>query len=636
MLKRVFLLILFLSVNHVFSQNCGLKSYKKKRIAKKIIKLIQNKDYKEAKVVISGLKEHPVFISFKSEIFWLEGDNKNAKKYANEVLYQCEDQFPVIYYILSEISFQEKDFVSSYSFLKKSIEFGLEGAYLENAEIFLPRVKVLSEIISNPVDYDPKVITGISTEYDEYLPAVSPDQDFILFTRRYLKKGIDIITPSFQEEFIISTSRNNLFDEGIPLPSPFNIEDNEGGGSMSIDNKLLLFTKCSKVSGNYNNCDIFFSTKNKGQWGEIQSFNKKICPTYSWESQPSLSSDGNMIIFASDRDGGYGGVDLYEIRKNNFGEWSDPINLGPKINSANNEKSPFLHADGKTLFFASDNFPSLGGYDIFFSRKDSLGNWQNPENIGYPINTSFNEISLFVTTDGKKAIFASNNLEGVGGWDLYSFDLHEAAKPERVFMLKGVVLDEKGQVINDLEIEIKNLKTKEIRKIKVENGNYATALTLAANDDVLITIKKEGYAFNSQYVSHKDTTYKSPTELDFKLRDIVEGESFVLNSIYFDLDSYEINSVTEKIIIEFADYLKLNKSLMISINGYTDDIGEQNYNQKLSENRAFSVYNELISNGVSSDRLEYKGFGESNPKNQNLSESERKLNRRTEFYVLKK
>ena len=535
--------VLFLFGGSILSQNCSLKSLKKKRASKRVVNLIKNKSFNQAKNIIRSYNEHPVFNALKAEILWLEGDNSNAKKIANEVLYICDEDFPVVCYILAEISFQEKDFVSSYSFLKKSIEFGLEGAYLENAEIFLPRVKVLSEIISNPVDYDPKVITGISTEYDEYLPAVSPDQDFILFTRRYLKKSIDIITPSFQEEFIISTSRNNLFDEGIPLPSPFNIEDNEGGGSMSIDNKLLLFTKCSKVSGNYNNCDIFFSTKNKGQCGEIQSFNKKICPPYSWESQPSLSSDGNIIIFASDRDGGYGGVDLYEIRKNNFGEWSNPINLGPKINSANNEKSPFLHADGKTLFFASDNFPSLGGYDIFFSRKDSLGNWQNPENIGYPINTSFNEISLFVTTDGKKAIFASNNLEGVGGWDLYSFDLHEAAKPERVFMLKGVVLDEKGQVINDLEIEIKNLKTKEIRKIKVENGNYATALTLAANDDVLITIKKEGYAFNSQYVSHKDTTYKSPTELDFKLRDIVEGESFVLNSIYFDLDSYEINIV---------------------------------------------------------------------------------------------
>ena len=124
MLKRVFLLFLFLSVNHVFSQNCGLKSYKKKRIAKKIIKLIQNKDYNEAKVVISSLKEHPVFISFKSEIFWLEGDNKNAKKYANEVLYQCEDQFPVLYYVLSEISFQEKDFVSS-SFVRPLLLWGI-------------------------------------------------------------------------------------------------------------------------------------------------------------------------------------------------------------------------------------------------------------------------------------------------------------------------------------------------------------------------------------------------------------------------------------------------------------------------------------------------------------------------------
>ena len=178
--------------------------------------------------------------------------NSNAKKIANEVLYICDEDFPIVCYILAEISFQEKDFVKSFEFLKNSIQLGLEGQYLENALVFLPRVKILSDIINNPVEYNPKIISGISTEYDEYLPAISPDQDYILFTRRYLKKGIDIITPSFQEEFIISTSRNNLFDEGIPLPSPFNIEDNEGGGSMSIDNKLLLFTKCSKVSGNYN------------------------------------------------------------------------------------------------------------------------------------------------------------------------------------------------------------------------------------------------------------------------------------------------------------------------------------------------------------------------------------------------
>ena len=220
---------------------------------------------------------------------------------------------------------------------------------------------------------------------------------------------------------------------------------------------------------------IYFSEKNDGIWGDIQSLNAKICPKYSWESQPSLSSDGKTLFFASDRDGGYGGIDIYKITKNYLGVWGEPVNLGPNINSPNNEKSPFLHPDGKTLYFASDNFPSLGGYDIFISKKDSLNNWQKSKNIGYPINTSYNEISLFVTTDGKKAIFASNNLEGIGGWDMYSFDLNEDIQPERVLFLKGNIYDEQGDVINDIEIEIKNLKTQEIKKIKVNNGNYAAS-----------------------------------------------------------------------------------------------------------------------------------------------------------------
>ena len=288
------------------------------------------------------------------------------------------------------------------------------------------------------------------------------------------------------------------------------------------------------------------------------------------------------------------------------------------------------------MFFASDNFPSLGGYDIFYSRKDSLNKWQKPINIGYPINTSSNEISLFVSTDGQKAIFASNNLEGVGGWDLYSFDLYNDAKPQRVFFLKGDVLDIGGNMINDLEIEIKNIRTKEVQKVKVNNGNYAGSLTLGKKDDVLISIKKEGYAFNSKYVSHFDSSFISPQKVDFLLNEIVEGQSFVLNNIYFDLDSYEINKVTSSIVMEFADYLKINKSLMISINGFTDDIGETAYNQKLSEKRAFAVYNELIKNGVEAKRLRYQGFGESQPKNNNSNEEERKLNRRTEFFIVKK
>ena len=476
----------------------------------------------------------------------------------------------------------------------------------------------------------------MSTEYDEYLPAISPDQELIFFTRRYLKKGIDIITPTFQEEFISSKIENDIFSVGQPLSYPFNIEDNEGGACISIDNNLLFFTKCSRVSGNYNNCDIFYSEKKDGKWGEIQSFGKEICPMYSWESQPSLSSDGKSIIFASDREGGYGGVDLYIINKDNNGLWSKPINLGPEINSENNEKSPFLHTDGKTLFFASDNFPSLGGYDIFYSRKDSLNMWSKPINIGFPINSKFNEISLFVSTDGNQAIFASNNLEGIGGWDLYSFDLYSEAKPERVFFIKGDLLDSNGENINDVEIEIKNINTKEIKVIKVKNGEYAASLTLSKDDDVLITVKKKGYSFNSQYISSENNEFLSPTNLNFELKDIVEGESFLLNNIYFELDSYELNEVSNEIILEFAEYLKTNSSMIISINGYTDNIGELDYNKKLSRERALSVYNKLIIYGIAESRLQYKGYGEANPKNDNSSDELRELNRRTEFFIIKK
>ena len=635
-MRLFFFAALFLISSSLYSQDCKLNSFKDRRDAKKIVRLINNKAFSQANLLLRNASEHPVFNSLKLEILWLEGNYTRAKKLANDVLYVCEEGFPIVYYILGEIAYIEKDFVLSANYLQKSLELGLIGAYYENTIKFLPLALELAEIINNPVKYNPEIITGISTEYDEYLPAISPDQDFTFFTRRFLKKGIDIITPSYQEEFVVSNKTDGLFNSGDPLPYPFNVEDNEGGACISIDNNTLYFTKCSKVAGNYNNCDIFYSKKVNGIWGDIKSFNKIICPVYSWESQPSVSSDGNCIFFASDRDGGYGGIDLYEIRRDSYGKWSNPINLGSEINSVNNEKSPFLHTDGKTLFFASNNFPSLGGYDIFYSKMDSLNNWQKPVNIGYPINSSLNEISLFVSTDGNKAFFASNNLNGIGGWDIYSFDLHEKAKPERVFFIKGDLLDIDGKIINDVEIEIKNVKTQEVKVFKVKNGKYSAAVTLSDDDDVLVTVKRKGYAFNSQYVSSKDTSFNSPSRIDLELKNIEEGKSFLLNNIYFDIDSYDINSVSNEIISEFSSYLKVNSELIISINGFTDDIGEISYNQELSEKRALAVYQKLIESGISLNRLRYKGFGEKFPKHKNKTEKDRELNRRTEFYIIKK
>ncbi len=256
---RIILIFLLFFSRIIFAQDCELNSFKNKREFKKINKLIQAKDFFQANSLLKNTDDHPVFTSLRAELAWLEGDIIKAQDLSDEVLYVCEDNFPIIYYILGEIAYQQKDFVASANYLQISINNGLVDKYYDIAVEFLPKAQQLADIISNPVPFNPLIIEGVSTEYDEYLPAISPDQELIFFTRRYLKKGIDIITPTFQEEFISSKIENDIFSVGQPLSYPFNIEDNEGGACISIDNNLLFFTKCSRVSGNYNNCDIFYS-----------------------------------------------------------------------------------------------------------------------------------------------------------------------------------------------------------------------------------------------------------------------------------------------------------------------------------------------------------------------------------------
>ena len=372
----------------------------------------------------------------------------------------------------------------------------------------------------------------------------------------------------------------------------------------------------------------FYSIREHGEWSEVLSFNENISSKDSWESQPSVSSNGLTIVFASDRKGGFGGIDLYEINKLPLGDWSEPVNLGENINSNYNEKSPFLHTDGQTLYFSSNNHPSVGGYDIFYSRKDSAGKWGVPKNIGYPINSSFDEISLFVSTDGNKAYFASNSLNGIGGWDIYSFDLHDNAKPKKVLFLKGSINDS-----IDTELEIRSTKTNNISTFKISGGKYAAALTISDDEDFVVTVKKKGYSFNSTFIFSDDSTFQSPSELNFNLEKISSGSSFLIKDINFDLDSYHVNEQTSQILYEFANYLKLNSDLTISINGYTDSIGDSNYNLKLSENRAKSVYEKILLLGIAKERLQFQGYGEKNLKYREDA-SKFKLNRRTEFEII--
>ena len=576
----------------------------------------------------------------KTEIYWLREKYFDAMEQGLRVIKNCPDEFPYVYYFLGHISFIQKDYVASANYLQKSIELELSDPYYSDAIMMYEKAKILSDIIRNPVEFKPYVIKGISSKFDEYLAIISPDQEFAFYTRRLIKKTKQDIAEISVEEFTLSQKKDGVFSGGNAMKYPFNRTDNEGGATVTIDNNILYYTKCTRDSKGYNNCDIYYTTKIKSadgtyRWSESREFPKSISKKNAWDSQPTVSSDGNTIIFSSNRKGGYGKTDLYEINFEN-NQWGVPKNLGTVINSAEEEKSPFLHTDGKTLFFSSTNFPTLGGFDIFYSRKDSLGKWQKPINIGYPINTTTDEVSLFVSTDGKTAYFASNKLIGEGGWDIYGFPLYEAAKPERVLFIKGDLYDEDGTFTKDIKIEVKNLTTQKISTIKVDKGSYVGAITLEDNDDVLLSIKEEGYAFYSEYIDAEDSTYISPSRLNIELKQISAGSSFKIDNIYFATNSYEINQISEQVINEFINYLRVNKSIVIEINGYTDNVGSSSDNQVLSENRAKAVYQYIVSNGIQKNRISYNGFGEEFPVDSNDKEEGRSKNRRTEFKVISK
>ena len=635
---RFYFLILFLFFAlFSFSQDCLPEDTKIKRLCKRASTLItKNQFYKAQNLLkkVRGNKDVPEVNRLFSILNWKQDKDLLAEEFALSYIEVCPDKNALIYFVLGEVNYERKMYVDASKYLEKAIALGLDENIKSKAEKMYEIAKVIAKIINNPVVFNPQVVKGISTKADEYLPILSPDQELVFYTRRGVKNEIGSLTNTVTEEFIFSKEEATDFNVGIPMPFPFNRNSNEGGASITIDNRTLYFTICANLPSGYNNCDLFYTYKKGEEWSEIMTFNKKINGVKSWESQPSVSTDGNTIIFASDRKGGFGGADLYIIRKNEKGDWSEPKNLGKNINTKDNEKSPFLHTDNQTLFFASNQFPSVGGYDIFYSRKDSLGSWQKPKNIGFPINTVSDELGLFVSTDGKKAYFASNQLEGVGGWDLYSFDLYDEAKPKKVLFLKGELKDENNNLLHNASIQLKNIRAKENQQIFVQNGEYTIAITLDEGDDILLSINKKGYAFNSTYISSDDDDFSSPNKIDFEVEKLGNGKAFRLDNIYFASNSFELNNISKEILLAFSDYLKLNNSLRLAIHGHTDNIGSASANLLLSKNRAKEVSSFLLDNGIKKERLDFQGFGEQKPITTNETDKGRAQNRRTEFVIL--
>lgn len=519
-----------------------------------------------------------------------------------------------------------------------------DGGLDREAQNLLKDLTLAEQLKAHPVGFIPIPVPGMNTPADEYLSVVSPDGTEAYFTRRTTtvdrKSGAAAVKRTV-ETFMAAEWLEEMqqFSSGVALESPFNRGLNEGGPSVTANNRELYLTVCENTSSGYRNCDVFWSKKNGSSWGPLSSVPGGVNRPDSWESQPSVSANGDFLYFVSNRKGGVGGLDLYRSARLSDGSWGQAEVLPKTINTPQEEKSPYVHPDGVTLYFASSGHPGVGGLDLFWTRWDDIQKtWSVPENLGIPINTTEDEVGLFVDLAGKTGYFSTNTRQGPGGWDLFQFTLPEAARPKKVALIKGAVAANEGNPkgLEGAAVKVTQRSNAEVKSVEVdeENGKYAHVVSIAPGERVLVQVEQEGAAFNGRVIRLDPAADVPVVRAELEARSVQKGTEYAMNSIQFESNSSELNVDALALIEGFSEYLKARNTLRVEIQGHTDDVGDDAANLALSARRAEAVRNALVRSGIPAERLVAKGYGEKKPLSPNSSDAARKKNRRTVFVIL--
>ncbi|RYZ30703.1 MAG: tetratricopeptide repeat protein [Chitinophagaceae bacterium] len=494
---------------------------------------------------------------------------------------------------------------------QKSFQFAQDYAKTHTSTNYVFTPKNLGDAINSPES--------------EYFPSMPIDGKLMVYTRRL---------NNMNEDFFGSEKEVTGWVNAMRLPGNINTPLNEGAQNISQDGEWLVFTGCNRQDGQ-GSCDLYISYKTPNGWSPAFNLGPFV-NSDQWESQPCLSPDKRHLYFASRRFGGMGGSDIYVSNLLPSGKWSKPENMGPEINTAGDEYSPFIHADNSTLYFTSSGHQGYGNEDLFVSRKKADGKWSKPENLGYPINTIDHEGTIFIAADGKTAYYASDRSDSKGGLDIYSFELREDVRPVRTLWVKGKVFDKKTSAGLPSSVELIDLGTKQvISKVQTdETGNYL--ITLPVGRDYAFNVNRQGYLFYSDNYSLKNKPADSTYKKDIPLQPIEVDAAVVLRNLFFETNKYLIQPESEVELKKVVQFLQDNPTVKIQIEGHTDNVGTAADNQKLSDQRARATVNYLLEQGIMPQRLVAKGFGATKPVADNKTEEGRAQNRRTELKIISK
>ena len=584
---------------------------------------------------------------------------------------KLDSQFDMPYLLKAEIAADRKEFQKEISYLSAALKLkpgdemiisGLGDAYFElpdyhkaveyykklltldrltekyrnnavkNIEIAEFRIRVME----NPVDIKPKNLgINVNTVYNDYFPSLSASGNTLVYTIEVPQTADNPLLPKTQEDIYITRRQDGKdWQQARSVGAVINTTNNEGAPFISSDGRILLFTSCTCPDGLIKCCDIYFSYLKDGDWTYPKPLPAPVNSNY-WESQPAFSADNSTLYFVSNRPGGFGGKDIWYCRLIGDGRWSEPVNAGENVNTAGDESSPLLHADNRTLYFASDGHIGMGGQDLFVSRLQDDGTWGKAVNLGYPINTKNNETRLAVSVFGNTAVISSDR-EPNKLLDLYEIELPQGIRPRRTLLVSGLVKDRK--TLNPLaaEYEVVDLSAKRIiQKGKTAKEFLNLMLFLPEGKDYALNVNSDGYFMNSVNFSLKNIPDSvSMKYLEIALDKPVAGNVIRLENVFFDTDKYVIKPQSFYELDKLATFLIENQGIKVEIGGHTDNQGSEVHNKELSENRAKAIVKYLTDKKVDVTRLKAKGYGQSQPCADNSTPEGRAKNRRTEVKIV--
>ena len=579
-----------------------------------------------------------------------------AEKLLEEAYGMCSNYHSDMLYFLGIINYSQEEMDNCRKWFELFSKFTSEDNARYSEEFakqtsdvnkLLSSFKQADQVKTVEVPFNPFPVKNVSSAKDEYFPMISPDNLFMFYTRKVdnMDAGLQGNGTSTKEQYTYSERKSETedFTKGTAFAPPFNKGDfhSYGAATMSVDNKEMIMCACKKttVFGQpYTDCDLYSTTfekigpnPNDYKWSPLVNLGPKINTPDGWEGQPSMSADGQTMFFTAVRSTTKMD-DVFMVKREPDGTWGTPVPFDA-INTDGKDKSPFLHQDSETLYFVSTTSKTragAGGTDIFYMREEN-GVWGEPKNIGFPINSPNDEVGLFVSTDGKLAYFSS--YQG-GNWNIYGFELYEEARPKPVTILKGQLKDDNGAPIENATIEVAYADSDKVESVKVNgnDGKYAVVVKQEKPQDIIVSVKKEGAAYDAKVITKEEITTKT-ANTDLAVRELKVGEAYTINDIYYDYNSDMLSDKSKFVLREFARYLKSHENIKIAIQGHTDSDGDDAKNLDLSDRRAKGVKRYLVSLGIDESRMSAKGYGETKPKPENDTPENKAKNRRRQFMM---